>query len=308
VEVDMFCPECGAKVDPDSVFCTNCGAKIKELKPAHTIKKTMTSQFPKIGISFLILIVIVIFGYLLVSTETPEKKIVKRYFKALEEGDVEEVLNLSSSKVKEEMREVDPEELREFFQGIIKEFIAKGGIKEISIDKVNIKGIRAGIRTTILSSTGKSFTMVVPLVKENGEWKVELSFEDILSRWAVNANRRAIAADLANLGSKAQRYYRTPVEIGGGGNSFINFALSPLDTANHNGSYRVEIIAGGQAVVIHALGKEKIGNKYVAAIDCVTENVSRIYQGIATCLQTTDAVRGYGKLQDWTFYRSNPKK
>jgi uncharacterized membrane protein YvbJ len=157
VEVDMFCPECGAKIDPDSVFCTNCRAKIKDIKPAHTIKKTMTSQFPKIGISFLILIVIVIFGYLLVSTETPEKKIVKRYFKALEEGDVEEVLKLSSSKVKEEMREVDPEELQEFFQRIIKEFIAKGGIKEISIDKVNIKGIRAGVRTTILSSIGKSF-------------------------------------------------------------------------------------------------------------------------------------------------------
>jgi hypothetical protein len=34
---------------------------------------------------------------------------------------------------------------------------------------------------------------------------------------AVDANRSAVASDLANLASKAQRYYRTPVELGGGG-------------------------------------------------------------------------------------------
>jgi Tfp pilus assembly protein PilE len=117
---------------------------------------------------------------------------------------------------------------------------------------------------------------------------------------AVDANRSAIASDLANLASKAQRYYRTPVELGGGGNSFANFALSPLDTANANGDYRVEILSGDQKVVIHALGKEKVGSNYVAAIDCVTANDSRIYHGVATGLQTTDANKGYGKLTGWT--------
>ncbi len=117
---------------------------------------------------------------------------------------------------------------------------------------------------------------------------------------AVDANRSAIAGDLANLASKAQRYYRTPVELGGGGNSFANFALSPLDTANANGSYRVEILTGNQKVVIHALGKEKVGTNFVAAIDCVDADKSRIYQGVATSLQTTDATKGYGTLQGWT--------
>ncbi|CUS79348.1 hypothetical protein JGI7_01410 [Candidatus Kryptonium thompsonii] len=117
---------------------------------------------------------------------------------------------------------------------------------------------------------------------------------------AVDANRSAVASDLANLASKAQRYYRTPVELGGGGNSFANFALSPLDTGNANGSYRVEILTGEQAIVIHALGKEKVGTAYVAAIDCVDADKSRIYQGTATSLQTTDATKGYGKLQGWT--------
>ena len=117
---------------------------------------------------------------------------------------------------------------------------------------------------------------------------------------AVDANRSAIAGDLANLASKAQRYYRTPVELGGGGNSFANFALSPLDTANANGSYRVEILTGNQKVVIHALGKEKVGTNFVAAIDCVDADKSKIYQGVATSLQTTDATKGYGTLQGWT--------
>ncbi|MCS7229484.1 MAG: hypothetical protein RMJ81_07800 [Candidatus Kryptonium sp.] len=117
---------------------------------------------------------------------------------------------------------------------------------------------------------------------------------------AVDANRSAIAGDLANLAAKAQRYYRTPVELGGGGNSFANFALSPLDTGNANGSYRVEILTGDQKIVIHALGKERIGANFVAAIDCVDADRSRIYQGIASGLQTTDANRGYGTLQGWT--------
>jgi uncharacterized membrane protein YvbJ len=168
----MFCPECGAKVDPDSVFCTNCGAKIKELKPAHTIKKTMTSQFPKIGISFLILIVIVIFGYLLVSTETPEK-VVKKYFKALEEGDVEGVMELSSSKIKEQLRDVERYELTKVFQYFSFGFKSRGGIKEISIDETNIKGARAKVSITVFLGDGDHFSMEIPLIKEEGKWKVE---------------------------------------------------------------------------------------------------------------------------------------
>jgi len=54
---------------------------------------------------------------------------------------------------------------------------------------------------------------------------------------AVDANRQAVISDLANLAAKAQRYYRTPSELGGGSQSFDNFALSPLDTGNANGSY-----------------------------------------------------------------------
>ncbi|RMG64712.1 MAG: hypothetical protein D6715_09280 [Calditrichaeota bacterium] len=54
---------------------------------------------------------------------------------------------------------------------------------------------------------------------------------------AVDANRTQVIADLNNLAAKAQRYYRTPKAMGGGGQNFKGFALSPLDTGNANGSY-----------------------------------------------------------------------
>jgi hypothetical protein len=47
------------------------------------------------------------------------------------------------------------------------------------------------------------------------------------------------------------------------------------------------------------LVRKKVGNNYVAAIDCVTANDSRIYHGVATGLQTTDATKGYGNLTGW---------
>lgn len=56
---------------------------------------------------------------------------------------------------------------------------------------------------------------------------------------AVDTNRQSMISDLANLAAKAQRYYRTPTELGGGAQNFQNFYLGRLDTANANGSYRL---------------------------------------------------------------------
>lgn len=56
---------------------------------------------------------------------------------------------------------------------------------------------------------------------------------------AVDSNRQNVISDLSNLGAKAQRFYRTPTELGGGAQSFARFKLGRLDTANANGSYRV---------------------------------------------------------------------
>jgi Tfp pilus assembly protein PilE len=55
---------------------------------------------------------------------------------------------------------------------------------------------------------------------------------------AVDSNRQNVISDLTNLAAKAQRFYRTPTELGGGAQNFQNFSLGRLDTANANGSYR----------------------------------------------------------------------
>jgi hypothetical protein len=82
---------------------------------------------------------------------------------------------------------------------------------------------------------------------------------------AVDANRSAVSSDLTNLASKAQRYYRTPVELGGGGQNFKNFALSPLDTGNANGSYSLSTT-------------EPTGTAYVrGSTDPITDDAQTIY-------------------------------
>ncbi|HFE63049.1 hypothetical protein B1H10_07140 [candidate division KSB1 bacterium 4484_188] len=60
---------------------------------------------------------------------------------------------------------------------------------------------------------------------------------------AVDTNRQAVISDLANLASKAQRYYRTPTQLGGGSQDFKGFSLGRLDKENGNGFYRVATAA-----------------------------------------------------------------
>ena len=67
---------------------------------------------------------------------------------------------------------------------------------------------------------------------------------------AVDANRAQVISDLNNLAAKAQRYYRTPTSMGGGGQNFQTFALSPLDTGNANGSYSVTATAPSGAAYV----------------------------------------------------------
>ncbi len=56
---------------------------------------------------------------------------------------------------------------------------------------------------------------------------------------AQSSNRDQIINDLTNLAAKAQQYYRKPVAMAGGGQSFDGFALTTLDTGDANGSYSV---------------------------------------------------------------------
>lgn len=67
---------------------------------------------------------------------------------------------------------------------------------------------------------------------------------------ARDANRDQVVNDLVNLAARAQQFYRRPVAMGGGQQSFgdgngdnwdgqISFDLSAADTSNQNGVYAI---------------------------------------------------------------------
>ena len=54
---------------------------------------------------------------------------------------------------------------------------------------------------------------------------------------AMSSNRDQLINDLNNLAAKAQQYYRKPVAMAGGGQSFLGFKLDSIDVVNGNGCY-----------------------------------------------------------------------
>lgn len=59
---------------------------------------------------------------------------------------------------------------------------------------------------------------------------------------ALSASRDAMTADLVNLASKAQQYYRKPASLGGGGNSFagitaVTVLVGAAVATNDNATY-----------------------------------------------------------------------
>jgi len=75
---------------------------------------------------------------------------------------------------------------------------------------------------------------------------------------ATNANRDAVVSDLNNLGAMAQQFYKKPVSMGGGGNSFSNgtqvWAIPTNLASNANGTYSATVAA--QTVTITGTGVE----------------------------------------------------
>lgn len=106
---------------------------------------------------------------------------------------------------------------------------------------------------------------------------------------AVETNRDAVIMDLVNHAAKAQRYFYTPSQLGGGSRDFKGFALRPAESSNPNGDYQVSTTAplevtpvtpGGSidlnatTIYIVGSGKEKGKNNSdpVKAFATVTSN------------------------------------
>jgi Tfp pilus assembly protein PilE len=77
---------------------------------------------------------------------------------------------------------------------------------------------------------------------------------------AVESNRNAIVADLNNVAAKAMQYYKTPTAMGGGGNSFVGYALPTGMGNNANGTLSISTAGTATTIVFTGVGTEKGDN------------------------------------------------
>ncbi len=94
---------------------------------------------------------------------------------------------------------------------------------------------------------------------------------------AVSSDRDAVQADLAEIASKAQAYYRKTAEFGGGGNSFASLTADSVGMAllvsssfsdNTNGTYTIKTAGTATTVVLHGIGKTSIDATNFPEYDC----------------------------------------
>lgn len=82
---------------------------------------------------------------------------------------------------------------------------------------------------------------------------------------ALSATRDAMTADLVNLASKAQQYYRKPASLGGGGNSFtgigtdVTVLVGAAVATNDNATYSVSSNSGTGIVFVGTGATEGAG-------------------------------------------------
>lgn len=97
---------------------------------------------------------------------------------------------------------------------------------------------------------------------------------------ALSANRDALAADSQRIVASAQQWYRKPVSLGGGGNSFTNLTLGDLGISgtNQNGAYALTIDSAQQITIV-GTGNEKndSGNDVQVTIEYYAANDSTAY-------------------------------
>lgn len=70
-------------------------------------------------------------------------------------------------------------------------------------------------------------------------------------------NREAIIADLTDIAFMAQKYYREPITLKGGGNAFTGWSVPENLSLTANMSEAVTSTVAAQSVILIGVGKEK---------------------------------------------------
>jgi type II secretory pathway pseudopilin PulG len=71
---------------------------------------------------------------------------------------------------------------------------------------------------------------------------------------SASANRDALIADLNNLSSLANAYYRKSLKYGGGNNSFVGFQIPQQLVSTINGNYSSNV--GDQSIILVGTGNQ----------------------------------------------------
>ena len=91
---------------------------------------------------------------------------------------------------------------------------------------------------------------------------------------AVSSNRDGVTADLTNLGTMAQQYYRKPTAMGGGGNSFTGWTIPTSTDTTPNGVYAATVT--DKSITIVGTGNEMNAGSSIKHTATVSSDVISI--------------------------------
>ena len=87
---------------------------------------------------------------------------------------------------------------------------------------------------------------------------------------AVSSNRDGVVADLTNLATNCQQFYRKPTAMGGGGYTFTGFTIPAEIDTTPNGNYAATVAA--QTVTLVGKGNEKNAGSVIQHTATVTSS------------------------------------
>ncbi len=93
----------------------------------------------------------------------------------------------------------------------------------------------------------------------------------------ISNSRDAIQNDLASLSVYAREYYNKPINIGGGGHSFVGLTadvagqekIAPINSwSNENGRYTISTAVDASLVILTGVGKLQLSDGFYPTYNC----------------------------------------
>lgn len=186
----MYCEECGAKAKEGANYCEECGAALKKIKSGQKIKKNLKlpskklSKKTKIIISVVMALILVITVLLLAANSiTKPEEVVKDYFSALKNNNVDKIYS--------------------YLNVPDKEFTSKKVFKKLMKDEEKIinyavtnttvspDGLEARVDVKYVTENNKTDTVTINLIKDGKKqmlffptWKME-DDTDLVSNYKI---------------------------------------------------------------------------------------------------------------------------